>query len=78
MSYQEEFREITRRILGPNLSWSEVEEVARKWAELKRRVLSGSTGIDEGVPDRAEIEYLKRRIVEIRASIGLDVPKPCD
>ncbi len=78
MSYQEEFREIARRILGPSLSWSEVEEVARRWAELKRKILSESVGAGAGAPDRTEIERLKRRIVEIRASIGLDVPEPDD
>jgi hypothetical protein len=73
--YEEEFREIARKIFEPSLSWGEVAEIAYRWAELKRRVLTGAQPGAEVVPRREEVEYLRRRILELRTQMGLDNPE---
>ncbi|MCS7145725.1 MAG: hypothetical protein RMJ28_06115 [Nitrososphaerota archaeon] len=67
----EEFREISRRIFESVLTEEEVEELAYRWASLKARLASGA---EEPKPRREEVDYLKRRIYELRVLAGLDSP----
>ncbi len=73
--YEEEFRGIAQKIFEPSLSWSEVAKIAYRWAELKRRVLTRAPPGAEVVPRREEVEYLRRRILELRTQMGLDNPE---
>ncbi len=65
----EEFREISKRIFEEYLTEEDVKELAYKWAGLKARLASGSEARE---PSVEEVEYLKRRILELRALAGLD------
>jgi hypothetical protein len=65
----EEFREISKRIFEKYLTEEDVEELAYRWAVLKARLASGS---DSREPSVEEVDYLKRRILELRALAGLD------
>lgn len=67
----EEFREIAKRILEKDLEWEEVEELAYRWAALKKRLASG---LEKAEPGPEEVEHLKRRILELRSMAGLDTP----
>ncbi|MEM0382557.1 MAG: hypothetical protein QXQ48_04200 [Nitrososphaerota archaeon] len=65
----EEFREISKRMLKRDLSEEEIEELAFRWASLKARIASG---LEAREPSREEVDYLKRRIIELRALVGVD------
>ncbi|MEM0444506.1 MAG: hypothetical protein QXO86_00480 [Nitrososphaerota archaeon] len=67
----EEFKELSRRIFEKDLSWEEVEELAYRWAGLKKRL---SSGLKNAEPTSEEVEYLKRRILELRSMAGIDNP----
>ncbi|GBC71220.1 hypothetical protein HRbin02_00999 [Candidatus Calditenuaceae archaeon HR02] len=65
----EEFKEISRLMFEKNLTEEDVEKLAYRWASLKARLASGPEASE---PSVEEVDYLKRRILELRAFAGLD------
>lgn len=68
----EEFREISRRMLESDLAEEEVEELACRWARLKLKMATGAENIE---PSPEMVNYLKRRIHELRALAGLSLSR---
>lgn len=65
----EEFREISKLMFEKYLTEEDVEKLAYRWASLKARLASG---LEASEPSMEEVEYLKKRILELRALVGLD------